>query len=85
MYIEASVIINVKEFERDFYIILYEDMVLLHAIWISCGKPNLEICADNARKKDAVTMAASTLHMIVLCVGRSFTLGSPYKRMLEYT
>ena len=30
-------------------------------------------------------MAASTLHMTVLCVGRSFTLGSLYKRMLEYT
>ena len=29
-------------------------------------------------------MAASALHMIVLCVGRSFTLGSLYKRMLEY-
>jgi hypothetical protein len=32
-----------------------------------------------------VTMAASALHMTVSFVGRSFTLGSLYKRMLEYT
>jgi hypothetical protein len=30
-------------------------------------------------------MAASALHMTVSFVGRSFTLGSLYKRMLEYT
>src|SRR5450759_1995702 len=60
-------------------------MVSLRAIWVSCGKPNPEICADNARRKDAVTMAASALHMTVSCVGRSFTLGSLYKRMQEYT
>ena len=70
---------------RNFYTTLYEDMVSLCAIWISCGKPNLEICADDARRKDAVTMVSSTLHMTVLCVGRSFILGSLYKWMLEYT
>jgi hypothetical protein len=32
VYIEASVRINTKEFERDFYTTLYEDMVLLRAI-----------------------------------------------------
>ena len=85
VYIEASVTINAKEFERDFYTTLYEDMVLLHAIWISCGKPDPEICADDARRKDAVTMAASALHMTVSFVGRSFTLDSMYKWMLEYT
>ena len=85
VYIEASVKIYAKEFERDFYTILYEDMVSLCAIWVSCGKPNPEIRTDDARRKDAVTMAASALHMIVSCVGRSFILGSLYRRMLEYT
>jgi hypothetical protein len=32
VYIEASVRINAKEFERDFYTTLYEDMVSLCAI-----------------------------------------------------
>jgi hypothetical protein len=85
VYIEASVRINAKEFERSFYTTLYEDMISLRAIWVSCGKPNPEIRADDARRKDAVTMAASALHMTVSFVGRSFTLGSLYKRMLEYT
>jgi hypothetical protein len=85
VYIEASVRINAKEFERDFYTTLYEDMVSLCAIWVSCGKPNLDIRTDDASKKDAVTMAASALHMTVSFVGRSFTLGSLYKRMLDYT
>jgi hypothetical protein len=85
VYIEASVRINAKEFERDFYTTLYEDIVSLRAIWVSCRKPNPEIRADDASMKDAVTMAASALHMTVSFVGRSFTLGSLYKRMLEYT
>ena len=85
VYIKASVRINAKKFERDFYTTLYEDMVSLRAIWVSCGRPNPEIRSDDARKKDAMTMAASALHMTVSCVGKSFTLGSLYKRMLEYT
>ena len=85
LYIKASVRINAKEFERDFYTTMYEDMVSLRAIWVSCGKPNPEICAHDARRKDAVTMAASVLHMTISCVGRSFTLGSLYKQMQEYT
>jgi hypothetical protein len=85
VYIEASVRINAKEFERDFYTTLYEDMVSLRAIWVSCGKPNPEICVDDASRKDVMTMAASALHMTVSFVGRPFTLGSLYKRMLEYT
>jgi hypothetical protein len=85
VYIEASRKINAKEFERDFYTTLYEDMVSLRTIWVSCGKPNPEIRADDASRKDAVTMAASALHMTISFVGRSFTLGSLYKRMLEYT
>jgi hypothetical protein len=85
VYIEASVRINTKEFERDFYTTLYEDMVSLCVIWISCRKPNSEIRANDASRKDAVTMVASVLHMTVSFVGRSFTLGSLYKRMLEYT
>ena len=84
VYIEASVRINAKEFERDFYTTLYEDMELLRAIWISCEKTNSEICTNDASRKDAVTMAASTLHMTVFFVGRSFILESLYKRMLEY-
>jgi hypothetical protein len=62
VYIEASARINVKEFERDFYTTLYEDMVSLRAIWVSCGKRNPEIRADDARRKDAVTMAV-VLHI----------------------
>ena len=85
VYIEASVRINTKEFERGFYSTLYEDMVSLCAIWISFGKPNPKIHADDASRKDVVTMATSTLHMTVSFVGRSFTLGSLYKQMLEYT
>ena len=85
VYIEASVRINAKEFKKDFYTTLYEDMVSLYAIWVSCGKPNPKICADDARKKNVVTMAASTLHMTVSCMGKSFILESLYKRMLEYT
>jgi hypothetical protein len=84
VYIEASMRINVKEFERDFYTTLYEDMVSLRAIWVSCGKPNPEIRTDDTSRKDAVTMAANALHMTVSFVGKSFTLGSLYKRMLEY-
>jgi hypothetical protein len=85
VYIEASVRINAKEFERDFYTTMYEDMVSFRAIWVSCRKPNPEIRADDASRKDVVTMAASALHMTVSFVGRSFILGSLYKRMLEYT
>jgi hypothetical protein len=85
VYIKASVRINAKEFERDFYTTLYEDMVSLRAIWVSCGKPNPEIRADDASMKDVVTMAASELHMTISFVGRSFTLRSLYKQMLEYT
>jgi hypothetical protein len=84
VYIEASVRINAKEFERDFYTTLYEDMVSLRAIWISCGKPNPEIRVDDASRKDAMTMAASALHMTVSFVGRSFTLGSLYTQMLNH-
>ena len=85
VYIKASVRINAKEFERDFYTILYENMVSLRGIWVSCGKPNPAICADDASKKDAMTMAASALHMTASFAGRSFILGSLYKKMLEYT
>jgi hypothetical protein len=35
LYIEASVRINEKKFERDFYTILYGDMVSLCVIWVS--------------------------------------------------
>ena len=85
VYIEAFVRINAKEFERDFYTTLNEDIISLRAIWISCGKPNPKIYTDDKRRKDAVTMAASALHMIVSFVERSFTLESLYKQMLEYT
>ena len=60
-------------------------MVSLRAIWVLCRKLNLEIRTNYTRKKDAVTMATSALHMIVSCVGRSFTLESLYKQMLEHT
>ena len=80
MYIKASIRINAKEFERDFYTTLYKDMVSLCAIWVSCKKPNPEICTNDVSRKDVVTMAASALHMTVSFIGRSFTLESLYKR-----
>jgi hypothetical protein len=43
LYIEASVKINAKEFERKFYMMMYEDMVKLRAIWVACSKPNPEV------------------------------------------
>jgi hypothetical protein len=33
LYIEASVTINAKEFERIFYTTMYEDMITLQTIW----------------------------------------------------
>jgi hypothetical protein len=51
VYIEVSVKINAKEFERDFYTTLYEDMVSLRAIWVIWGKTNPEIRADDAKRK----------------------------------
>jgi hypothetical protein len=44
LYIEASVRINAKEFERKFYMTMYDDMVILRAIWVACGKPNPVSC-----------------------------------------
>jgi hypothetical protein len=85
VYIEASVRINAKEFERDFYTTMYEDMVSLRAIWVSCGKPNLEVRANDLKRKDAVTMSASALHWTVSMVGKSLSLGALLKRMVEYT
>ena len=79
VYIQASMKINAKEFKKNFYTTLYEDMVSLCAIWVSCGKPNLEIHTNDASTKDAVTMVASALHMTVSFVERSFILGSLYK------
>ena len=55
LYIEASVTINAKEFEREFYSTMYEDMVKLHEIWVACGKPDVDVCADNAKRVDAIT------------------------------
>ena len=85
VYIDASMRINVKEFERKFYTTLYEDMVSLRTIWVFCGKLNPKICVDDATRKHAVTMVASVVHMTISFVGGSFTLGSLYKWMLEYT
>lgn len=84
-YIEASVRINAKEFERKFYTTMYEDLVKLRAIWSACGKPNADIRTDDANRVKAITMAASALHWTVPLSGKSTTLGSLAKRMLEYT
>jgi hypothetical protein len=62
LYIEASVMINAKEFEREFYTTMYEDMVKLRTIWIACSKPNPKVCADDARRADAIILSANTLH-----------------------
>jgi hypothetical protein len=62
LYIKASVRINAKEFKRKFYTTMYEDMVTLRAIWVACGKPNLEVWADDSKRADAITLSASTVH-----------------------
>ena len=85
LYIEASVMINAKEFERKFYTTMCEDMVMLRAIWIACGKPNLEVRADDSKRADAITLSTFALHWTVLFVGKSLSLGSLSKRMVEYT
>jgi hypothetical protein len=55
LYTEASVMINAKEFEREFYSPMYEDMVKLREIWIACRKPDLDVHADDAKRVDAIT------------------------------
>jgi hypothetical protein len=84
LYIEASVMINAKEFERKFYTTMYEDMVMLRAI-LACGKPNLEVRADDSKRADAITLSASALHWTIPFVGKSLSLGSLSKWMVEYT
>jgi hypothetical protein len=85
LYIEVSVRINAKEFEREFYTTMYKDMVKLFAIWVACGKPNPKIRGDDARRADAITLSASALHWMVPLAGKSSSLGVLAKRMLEYT
>jgi len=85
LYIEASVRINAKEFERRFYTTLYEDMVKLRAIWDACGRPNPEVRSDDAQRTRAIAMSASALHWTVSLVGKSESLGKMAKRMLEIT
>jgi hypothetical protein len=85
LYIEASVRINAKEFEREFYSTMYEDMVKLCEIWVACGKPNLDVHADDAKRVDAIIQAASALHWTVPLAGKSTSLGALAKQMLQYT
>ena len=74
LYIEASMRINAKEFEREFYLTMYEDMVKLREIWVACGKPDAVVCADDAKRMDAITQAASALHWTVSLAGKSTSL-----------
>jgi hypothetical protein len=85
LYIEASVRINMKEFERTFYTSMYEDMVTLCAIWVACGKPNPEVRTDDSKRADAITLSANALHWTVPFVGKSLSMGSLSKQMVEYT
>jgi hypothetical protein len=85
LYIEASVRINAKEFEKEFYTTMYEDLVKLRAIRVACGKPNPEVRADDARRVDTITLSASTLHWTIRLARKSSWLGVLAKRMLEYT
>ena len=83
--IEASARINAKEFEREFYSTIYEDMVKLHEIWVACGKPDLDVCVDDTKRVDAITQAASALHWTVSLAKKLTSLGTLAKRMLQYT
>jgi hypothetical protein len=77
--------INAKEFEREFYSPMYEDMVKLREIWVACGKPDPDVRADDAKRMDAITQAASALHWTVSLAGKSTSLGALAKWMLQYT
>ena len=85
LYIEASVRINAKEFEREFYSKMYEDMVKLCEIWVACGKPNADVCADDAKRVDTIIQVANALYWTVSLAGKSTLLGALAKRILEYT
>ena len=85
LYIEASVRTNTKEFERKFYMMMYEDMMKLRAIWVACNKPNPEVHVDDARKVDAITLSTSALYWTKPLTGKSSLLGILAKPMLEYT
>ena len=62
LYIEALVRINTKEFERKFYTLMYEDMVMLRVIWVACDKPNPEVWAHDSKRADTITLLVIALH-----------------------
>ena len=55
LYIEASVMINAKVFEKEIYSTMYEDMVKLHVIWVICETLDRDTRTDDAKRVDAVT------------------------------
>jgi hypothetical protein len=76
LYIEASVRINAKEFEREFYSTMYEDMVKLCEIWVACGKPNPDVRVDDAKRMDAIIQATTPY------IGRYHWRGSRHRWVL---
>ena len=84
LYIEASIRINAKEFEKKFYSTMYEDMVKLHEIQVACEKLDPDVRADDAKKADAITQTTSALYWTVSLAGKSTSLGALAKLMLQY-
>ena len=83
-YIEASVRINGREFDRTFFCTYYENLIKLRDIWKACGRPSTAARAEDVRRAKALTMAASALHWSQ-DLPQHMSLGSLSKKMIDYT
>ena len=83
-YIEASVKINVGEFERKFFTTYYEDMVKLRDIWKACGCPSTLARHDDSQRAKALTMAANALYLTKILPKR-MGIRDLTKRLVDYT
>ena len=85
LYIDASVRINAKEFERQFYTTMVEDLMKLRAIWIACGRPDQYVRDDDERRGRALMMAASALHLTTSMKDNKVGLATLSKQMVDHT
>ncbi len=85
LYIDVSLRINAKEFERQFYTTMVEDLQELRAIWIACGRPDANDCGDDERWGRALMMAASALHMTANLKNHKIFMASLAKQMVDQT
>ena len=85
LYIDASVRINAKEFERQFYTTMVEDLMKLRAIWIACGRPDHSLRDDHEQWAPALMMAASALHLTTKRKKHKVSMATMSKQMVDYT